>query len=175
MISVTGIVCQIVWFMGPTWGPAGSCRPSWAPCWPHEPCYQVSSEDIQTSLPDLRSSFRSPWRLCLTACKSMIMPWYGNLFHTKRSIVWSDQWIPRNRFILFVWGSCWTNSQSDGTLRCHEIHVMSLWFVGGIHHINSSPPSATYMCQWIRSALDQIMACCLFGAKPLSKPMLGYC
>ena len=40
--------------------------------------------------------------------------------------------------------------------------------------INSSPPSAAYMRQWIGSALVQIMAWRLFGAKPLSKPMLGY-
>ena len=40
---------------------------------------------------------------------------------------------------------------------------------------NSFPPSATYMCQWIRSTLVQIMGCRLLGAKPLSKPMLGYC
>ena len=40
---------------------------------------------------------------------------------------------------------------------------------------NSSPPSAAYMRQWIGSALVQIMACRLYGAKPsLSKPMLGY-
>ena len=39
---------------------------------------------------------------------------------------------------------------------------------GGI--FNSSPPTATFTRQWIRSALDQIMACRLFGAKPLSKP-----
>ena len=39
---------------------------------------------------------------------------------------------------------------------------------------NSSPPSAAYMHQWIGSALVQIMACRLFGAKPLSKPMPGY-
>ena len=31
------------------------------------------------------------------------------------------------------------------------------------------------MRQWIGSTLVQIMACCLFGAKPLSKPMIGYC
>ena len=31
------------------------------------------------------------------------------------------------------------------------------------------------MHQWIVSALVQIMACRLFGTKPLSKPMLGYC
>ena len=44
--------------------------------------------------------------------------------------------------------------------------------------INSSPPSAAYimyMRQRIGSALVQIMACRLFGAKPLSKPMLRYC
>ena len=31
------------------------------------------------------------------------------------------------------------------------------------------------MRQWIRSALVQIVARRLFGAKPLSKPMLSYC
>ena len=41
--------------------------------------------------------------------------------------------------------------------------------------INSAPPSTAYMHQWFWSALVQIMACRLFGAKPLSKPMLGYC
>ena len=41
--------------------------------------------------------------------------------------------------------------------------------------LNSSPPMATDMHQWIGSALFQIMSCCLFGAKPLSKPMLAYC
>ena len=46
--------------------------------------------------------------------------------------------------------------------------VSSCWWV------NSSPPSAAYMCQWIGAALFQIMACRLIGAKPLSKPMLGY-
>ena len=40
---------------------------------------------------------------------------------------------------------------------------------------NSSSPSAAYMHQWTGSALVQIMACPLFGTKPLSKPMLGYC
>ena len=40
---------------------------------------------------------------------------------------------------------------------------------------NSSPPSVAYMRQWIGSALFQIMACRLFGAKPSYKPMLAYC
>ena len=41
--------------------------------------------------------------------------------------------------------------------------------------VNSSPPSAAYMRQWIGSALVQIMACHLFGAKPLPQPVLAYC
>ena len=40
--------------------------------------------------------------------------------------------------------------------------------------INSSPPSVAYMNRWTRSALVQVMACCLFGAKPLPEPMLTY-
>ena len=44
-----------------------------------------------------------------------------------------------------------------------------------LHYINLSPPSATYMRQRIEPALVQIMACRLFGAKPLFKQMLGYC
>ena len=34
--------------------------------------------------------------------------------------------------------------------------------------------SAAYMCQLIGLALVQIMACRLFGTKPLSEPMLDY-
>ena len=31
---------QIVRFMGPTWAHLGPVGPRWAPCWPHELCYQ---------------------------------------------------------------------------------------------------------------------------------------
>ena len=41
--------------------------------------------------------------------------------------------------------------------------------------VNSPPPSAAYTHQWTGSALVQVMACRLFGAKPLPKPMLAYC
>ena len=47
------------------------------------------------------------------------------------------------------------------------------WQAAVLHMFNSSPSSAAYMRQWIRSALVQIMACRLFGAKPLSEPILG--
>ena len=44
-----------------------------------------------------------------------------------------------------------------------------------INVFNTSPPRSAYMRHWTRSALVQVMACRLFGAKPLHKPMLIYC
>ena len=41
--------------------------------------------------------------------------------------------------------------------------------------VNSSPPSAAYTRRWTGSSLVQVMACRLFGAKPLPEPMLVYC
>ena len=46
-----------------------------------------------------------------------------------------------------------------------------LWY----SDVNSSPPSAAYMHQRIRSALVQIMAHRLFSTERLSELMLGYC
>ena len=65
---------------------------------------------------------------------------------------------------------------------CHSVRIKNyitsiLFFhkliqaVTAMMCFNSSPPSAAYMRQWIRSALVKIMACHLFGAKPLSKLM----
>ena len=39
--------------------------------------------------------------------------------------------------------------------------------------LTPSPPSVEYMLKWIGSALIQIMACRLFGAKPLPETMLA--
>ena len=53
-----------------------------------------------------------------------------------------------------------------------------IWLEDELLHfdqLNSSSRSVTYMCQWVGSTLFQIMAFRLFGAKPLSKPMLDYC
>ena len=43
------------------------------------------------------------------------------------------------------------------------------------HYVNSSSPSVAYMHQWTGSSFVQVMACHLFGAKPLSEQMLIYC
>ena len=40
--------------------------------------------------------------------------------------------------------------------------------------VNLSPTSASYMRRWTGSTLVQVMACRLFGTKPLLKAMLSY-
>ena len=70
---------------------------------------------------------------------------------------------------LIIW---LVDQQYGNVLNQYEIWHISMQFVWDMFH--SSPPGAAYMRQWIGSALLQIMACHLFGAKPLSKPMLGY-
>ena len=40
---------------------------------------------------------------------------------------------------------------------------------------NSLRPSGSYMRQWNRQSLIQIMVCRLLGTKPFPEPMLGYC
>ena len=70
-----------------------------------------------------------------------------------------------------AWTRCGTINQVLGMTIMGCFYKASKFFIT----FNSSPPRATYMHQWIGSALVQIMACRLFGAKLLSKPMLGYC
>ena len=51
-------------------------------------------------------------------------------------------------------------------------HFTDTYIVIGFQWVNSSPPSTAYMRWWIGSAEVQMMSCRLFGAKPLSEPML---
>ena len=63
----------------------------------------------------------------------------------------------------------WGTDDSYLCPYCHRSPTLHHEF----HDINSCLPSAAYMRHWIGSALVQIMACRLFGAKPLSKPIAG--
>ena len=65
------------------------------------------------------------------------------------------------------------NSPVVTTVRPDYIEIRNVFYTISV---NSSPPSAAYVRQWIESALVHIMACRLSGAKKLSsKAMLGYC
>ena len=72
----------------------------------------------------------------------------------------------------------WNFNQNSNIFICNTVFANVVGKKAAIlsqpQCINSSPPSATYMSQWIGSALVRLMACRLFGAKPLSKPMLGF-
>ena len=48
-VRITSMKTQIAKFIGPTWGPSGSCRPKMGPMLAHEPCYQGS----HLGIPDL--------------------------------------------------------------------------------------------------------------------------
>ena len=75
----------------------------------------------------------------------------------------------------------WINNGEAGDLRRNRAHwrhcnVFSLLpHLVGIVFISSLRPSDAYMRQFNMPTLVEIMACRLFGAKPLSEPMLPYC
>ena len=74
--------------------------------------------------------------------------------------------------VPYLW---WIKMKKQVILKNGLNSGFSVWCGPVENTLNSSLPSAAYMRQWIRSALVQIMACHLFDAKPLSKPILGYC
>ena len=59
-----------------------------------------------------------------------------------------------------------------GAIRQLLLHHMASL---GHNVLNSSHPCAAYTRQWTVSALVEVMACCLFGAKPSPEPVLAYC
>ena len=71
---------------------------------------------------------------------------------------------------IMVWHQPGNKPPYDAVMVSILMHICITW----PQWVNSSTPSAAYMHQWTGSALVQIMACRLFDAKPLAKPMLGY-
>ena len=92
-----------------------------------------------------------------------------------------------HRKVMFIYSFIyWAQNKYNYFVYCISIYSFIVYKNKYIHNVyctitiiqndfNSSPPSAPYMNQWIRSALVQIMACRRFGTTPLSKPKLGYC
>ena len=90
-------------------------------------------------------------------------------------------------FFYFLWVCMlWINSPRNMfiAIRCSILQQFVIitidtyikkFVVESSHAVSSSPLSAAYMRQLTRSALDQIMACCLFGTKPSPELMLTYC
>ena len=82
--------------------------------------------------------------------------------------------VPMNNIPAMVQIMAWRRSGDKPLSEPMMISLLTHICVTRSQWVNSSPPSATCMHQWTVSALVQIMACRLFGAKPLSITMLGY-
>ena len=77
-----------------------------------------------------------------------------------------------NQWRLVISEHLWESSDRSFTANAWNIYS---WYEFEKFCFNPSPPSAAYMRQWIGWSLIHMMACRLFGAKPLSEPMLGHC
>ena len=70
----------------------------------------------------------------------------------------------------------------DSLTRCqgicrqsdHQIWIQHI-YRPSTSRVNSLKLGDTYMQPYMQPSLVQIMACCLFGTKPLSEPMLAFC
>ena len=88
--------------------------------------------------------------------------------NTHGNKIWSpipQVWIVNYYTIsLYHWSKIIINYRPTKNKLC-----LQQWF------FHSSPPSVAYMSQWTGPALVKVMACRLFGAKPLPEPMPVYC
>ena len=81
--------------------------------------------------------------------------------------------------VIDLYESKWWLDAEYGTGHYPKMMLIPVARVCGatdtLNYVNSLRPSDAYMQCWTVSSLVQMMACRLFGAKPLSEPMLEYC
>ena len=82
-----------------------------------------------------------------------------------RSILSPVNW-PRLQPEIF---SSWRNEEIDVSML--HAYMQEVTMACDSTHL----PLVPQICQWTRSELVKVMACRLFGAKPLPEPMLVYC
>ena len=145
----------------------GKAKPSFVTtrCWDLNHLWMFhTSQLFRYQIWDLATSTKSD----LFDCKSNSI----NIFKSLRFSTLYDTEVWTNRSIF-------CQQHFEMQISWIKIIVFPFQFtvVSFLSPINSSPLNAAYMRQWIRSALVKIMimACRLYSAKPLSKPMLGYC
>ena len=103
----------------------------------------------------------------LQTTHSCSFSWIKNFWISNQiSLKWVHYGLNKPWFQIMAWTGGKPLSESNCNLLMHICLTRPHW-------VNSSPPG--YMRQWIGSALVRVMACHLFGAKPLPEPMLVYC
>ena len=73
---------QIARFMGPTCGHLGPVGPRWAPCWPHEPCYQGTISLCWNNLPGLWNVLNCSYK----TAKMFSSTWWNVEMHQRRLV-----------------------------------------------------------------------------------------
>ena len=98
-------------------------------------------------------------------------------FSSEKSNEFTDQ---QDRFCFNHTSAFYTNNDIENNTDKSQMRDMNSnqkftlpYF--GVMCFNPSPPIVANIHRWTGSALVQIMVCSLFGTKPLSKSMLGYC
>ena len=128
---------------------------------------------------------KKTYSVCLTGNTSRLLPSsiskLHTMFHFKPTTCPNGSYTPgKGCFLIQITPEFL--SQTDNLQKIDNVNILqniSIDLISVLNlcthsYLNSSPPDATYMCQWIGSALVQIIACRLFGTKPLSEPMLEY-
>ena len=87
-------------------------------------------------------------------CKSNVFTWHFKDFYVR----WFTWYLPRKSPYI-------KNLKICNLSSCENQELLNLTCLSLVRH----------MRQWTGSALFQVMACRLFGAKPLPEPMLVYC
>ena len=99
--SVNCVMAQIANFMGPTWAHLGPVGPRWAPCWPHEPCYQGTGRKNGTNAEsklDLNQQWFSAQYSGINAHTCRL---YNNLWGRR----WQESWHNYKSRVLVQWHS----------------------------------------------------------------------
>ena len=123
----------------------------------------------------------------------MMMSSNGSIFHVTDLLCGEftgHQWKPRTgasdaELWCFLWSEPWINGlvnhDETGDLRRHCAHYdATVMFLGFFTHVciiqpwcvDSPLPSTTYIHCWYGSSLVQMMACCLFGIRPSTEPVM---
>ena len=102
-----GSTFLIARFMGPTWGPPGATGPRWAPCWPHEPYYLVTT--------------RSPEAVTYVIIDSLVLTYLIDLNSHSEKIVSGNK---KKSWYIFI-----SNLPADGfvPLRSVYIYIIYIW------------------------------------------------
>ena len=113
---------QIAKFMGPTWGPPGSCRPQMGPMLAHEPCYQ--------------GCYCSLWIMSLDKWYQVMKVMKSNYIH-----IWVEWFAVAQLWCIGI----------DFVLFCHGLVSIDFALIHQDNITYIRDISWLYQCQWINS------------------------